>query len=34
MRKSYRILVETLEGRRLVERPKCKWEENIKRDLK
>lgn len=30
---SYRDLVEKLEGKRLLGKPTCRWEENIKMDL-
>jgi hypothetical protein len=33
-RNAYRILVEKPEGRRLLERSICKWEDNIKMDLR
>jgi len=29
----YRILVEKLEGKRLLGRPRRRWEDNIKKDL-
>jgi len=29
----YRVLVEKLEGKRPLERPRLKWEDNIKTDL-
>jgi hypothetical protein len=29
----YRVLVGKLEGRRLLGRPRCRWEDNIKMDL-
>jgi hypothetical protein len=32
-RGAYRALVEKPEGRRLLERPRCRWEDNIKMDL-
>jgi hypothetical protein len=34
MRNSYRILVTGLEGKRSLERPRSRWEDNIKIDLK
>jgi hypothetical protein len=33
-RNAYRILVGKLEGKRPTERPKLKWEDNIKIDLR
>jgi hypothetical protein len=33
-RNAYRILVEKPEGRRSLGRPKCKWLDNIKMDLR
>jgi hypothetical protein len=30
---AYRILVEKSEGKRLLGRPTCRWEDNIKMDL-
>jgi hypothetical protein len=30
----YRVLVGKPEGKRPLERPRCKWEENIKMDLR
>ena len=33
-RGAYRVLVGKPEGRRPLERPKCRWEDNIKIDLK
>jgi hypothetical protein len=32
-RGSYRVLVEKSEGWRPLERPRCRWEDNIKMDL-
>jgi hypothetical protein len=34
VRGAYNILVQTLEERRPLGRPKCKWEDNIKMDLR
>jgi hypothetical protein len=34
MRNRYKILVESHEGRRLFGRHTCRWEKNIKTDLK
>jgi hypothetical protein len=33
-RNAYRILVGKPEGKRLVGRPRCRWEDNIKKDLR
>jgi hypothetical protein len=33
-RNSYRILVGKPEGKRLLGRPRCRWEDNIKMDLR
>jgi len=33
-RSEYRVLVGKTEGRRLLRRPRCMWEDNIKIDLK
>jgi hypothetical protein len=33
-RKAYRILVEHLEGKRPLGRPRCRWVDNIKMDLR
>jgi hypothetical protein len=33
-RNAYKILVGKPEGKRPLERPRCKWEDNIKMDLK
>jgi hypothetical protein len=30
----YRVLVGTLEGKGLLGRPRCRWEDNIKLDLR
>jgi hypothetical protein len=32
-RNAYRILVERPEGKRLLGRPRCRWEYNMKMDL-
>jgi hypothetical protein len=34
MRNSYAVLMEKLEGRRPLGRPRCRWCRNIKQDLK
>jgi hypothetical protein len=34
MRSAYRILVGNLEGKRPFGRPKCRWEDNIRMDLR
>jgi hypothetical protein len=34
MRNVYKILVGRFEGKRALGRPKCKWEDNIKMDLR
>jgi hypothetical protein len=34
MRNAYKILVEILKGKRLHGRPRHRWEDNIKMDLK
>jgi hypothetical protein len=31
---AYKILVENLEGKRTLKRPKCRWEDNIRMDLR
>jgi hypothetical protein len=31
---SYRILVQRLEGKRPLERPRCRWVDNIKMDIR
>jgi hypothetical protein len=33
-RGAYRVLVGKTEGRRPLERPRCRWEDNIKMDLR
>jgi hypothetical protein len=33
-RDAYRVLVGKPEGKRPLERPKCRWEDNIKMDLR
>jgi hypothetical protein len=33
-RNAYRILVGNLEGKRPLERPRCRWVDNIKMDLR
>jgi hypothetical protein len=33
-RNAYRVLVGKAEGKRPLERPRCRWEDNIKMDLK
>jgi hypothetical protein len=33
-RNAYTALVEKPEGKRPIERPRCKWEDNVKMDLK
>ena len=33
-RNAYRVLVGKPEGKRLLERPRCRWEDNIKMDLR
>jgi hypothetical protein len=34
MRNAYSILVVKLEGKRLLRRPRCRWEDNIRVDLR
>jgi hypothetical protein len=34
VRGAYNILVRRPEGRRLLERPRCRWEDNVKMDLR
>jgi hypothetical protein len=34
MRNSYRIFVENPEGKRSLGKPKCRWGDNIKMDLR
>jgi hypothetical protein len=34
MRGSYRVMVGTLEGKRPLGKPRCRWRDNIKLDLK
>jgi hypothetical protein len=34
MRNAYSILVVKSEGKRTLERPKCRWEDNIRTDLR
>ena len=33
-RNAYRILLGKLDGKRHLERPRCRWEDNIKMDLR
>ena len=33
-RNAYRVLMGSLEGKRSVGRPRCRWEDNIKMELK
>jgi hypothetical protein len=33
-RSAYRVFVGTLEGKRPLGRPRCRWEDNIKMDLR
>jgi hypothetical protein len=32
-RNAYRVLVEKHDGKRMLEQPRCKWDDNIKMDL-
>jgi len=34
MRNAYKILVQKPEGKRLLGRPRCRWEDNIRMDLR
>jgi hypothetical protein len=34
MRGAYRVLAEKSEGRRQIERPRRRWKDNIKRDIR
>jgi len=34
IRRAYKILVGKPEGRKLLGRPRCRWEDNIKMDVK